>query len=82
MGMGEGMGEGEGGMVVGKGVVGSGVGQCGLSGQCGMGVGMVQEVGVGVVGVQGGCGGQTRERVIQLRKVEGKAWVLEGDLVG
>lgn len=64
-GMGEGKEEGEEGMVVGKGEVGSGVAVRGLSGQCGMGVGMAQEVEVGVVVVRGGSGGQTHERVIQ-----------------
>ena len=53
------------GMVVGKGEVGSGVAVRGLSGQCGMGVGMVREVEVGVVVVRGGSGGQTHEREIQ-----------------
>ena len=52
----EGREVGEGGMVVGKEVVGSGVVLCELSGQCGMGEGMGQVVGVVVVGVQGGYG--------------------------
>ena len=64
-GMGEGMEEGEEGKVVGMGEVGSGVAARELSGQCGMGVGMGQEVEVGVVVVRDGCGGRTHERVIQ-----------------
>lgn len=64
-GMGEDREEGEGGMVVDMGEVESGVAVRVLSGQCGMGVGMGQEVEVGVVEVRGGCGGQTHERVIQ-----------------
>lgn len=63
-------------------VVGSDVAGRGLSGQCGMGVGMGRVEVVGVVEVQDVCGGQRRERVIQWRRVEERAWVLEGDLVG
>lgn len=63
--MGEGRVEGEEGMVVGRGEVGSGVAVRELSAQCGMGVGMGQEVEVGVVVVRDGCGGRTHGRVIQ-----------------
>ena len=64
-GMGEGREAGEEDMVVGKGEVGSGVAVRELSEQCGMGVGMGQEVGVEVVVVRDGCGGRTHGRAIQ-----------------
>lgn len=88
--MGVGRVEGEGGRVEGMGedrvvgmvVVGSGVVVRGLSGQCGMGVGMEQVEVVEVVEVQDVCGGRRHERVIQWRRVEERAWVLEEDLVG
>lgn len=82
MGMEEGREEEEEGMVVDKGVVGSGVAVRGQSGQCGMVEGMEQGVVVVEEGVQGGSGEHTRERVIQSRKEEEKAWEQEGDLVG
>lgn len=61
----EGRKEGEGGMVVGRGVVESGVGLRALSGQCGRVVGMEQGVGVGVVEELDECGGQRHARAIQ-----------------
>ena len=64
-GTGEGREEGEEGMVVDKGEVESGVAVRELSAQYGMGVGMGQEVEVGVVVVRDGCGGRTHGRVIQ-----------------
>lgn len=64
-GTGEGRVEGEEDMVVGRGEVESGVAVRELSAQCGMGVGMGQEVEVGVVVVRDGCGGRTHGRVIQ-----------------
>ena len=88
--MGVGRVEGEGGRVEGMGedrvvgmvVVGSGVVVRGLSGQCGMGVGMEQVEVVEVVEVQDASGGRRHERVIQWRRVGERAWVLEEDLVG
>lgn len=63
--MGEDKEEGEEGMVVGMGEVGSGVVGRELSGQCGMGVGMERVVEVEVEEVQGVSGGQRHGRVIQ-----------------
>lgn len=73
------MGEGR---VEGMVVVGSGVVERGLSEHCGMGVGTERVEVVEVVEVQDASGGQRHERGIQWRRVEERAWVLEGGLVG
>ena len=61
------------GMVVGRGVVESGVVVRVLSGQCGRVVGMEQGVGVGVVEELGECGGQIHAGAIHYSTEEEKA---------